>query len=102
MHPLDDADGEPGDRSGGMNTAKVISARRGEVPNSGRDALSIITDEPYLVCGEVGTSTGIYVDPACPEPEAGDPVSWHGGTVWLSVVRWKRFDYEFNPMAGLH
>ena len=43
----------------GANTAKVISAGKGEVPNSGRDALSIITDRPYLVGGEEGTMTGI-------------------------------------------
>lgn len=73
MHPLDDADGEPGDRSGGMNTAKVISARKGEVPNSGRDALSIITDEPYLVCGEVGTSTGILCRSRLPGARGGRP-----------------------------
>lgn len=85
-----------------MNAAKVISAGKGEVPNSGRDALIIVTDKPYLVGGEVGTSTGIYVDPACPEPAPGDPVSWKGGSAWVNGARWRRLDYEFNPAAPLH
>lgn len=85
-----------------MNTAKVISAGRVSIPNSGRDALSILTNKPYLVGGEVGPMTGIYVDPACPEPKPGDPISWQGGSAWVNGVRWKKLDYEFNPMAGLH
>lgn len=85
-----------------MKAAKVISAGRVSIPNSGRDALSIITDLPYLIGGEVGTSTGIYVDPACPAPKPGDPVSWQGGSAWVNGTRWRRFDYEFNPAAPLH
>ena len=84
-----------------MKTAKVISAGRVSIPTSGRDVLSIITNEPYLVGGEVGTSTGIYVDPACPDPKPGDTVSWKGGSAWINGVRWHRLDYEFNPSAPL-
>ena len=85
-----------------MKTAKVISAGRVTIPNSGRDAMSVITDLPYLVGGEVGTMTGIYVDPACPEPKTGDAVSWKGGSAWVNGARWKRLDYEFNPAEPLH
>jgi hypothetical protein len=85
-----------------MKVAKVVSAGRDTIPASGRDALRIITDRPYLVGGEVGTETGIYVDPACPVPKPGDPVSWKGGSAWVNGVRWRRFDLEFNPAAPLH
>lgn len=85
-----------------MKSASVVSAGRVSMPDTDRDALQILTDKPYLVGGEVGTMTGIYVDPTCPEPKPGDPVSWQGGSAWVNGVRWKRYDYEFNPMAGLH
>ena len=85
-----------------MKSAKVISAGRVSIPSTGRDALSIITDLPYLVGGEVGVATGIYVDPSCPEPETGDPVSWKGGTAWVNGWTGRRYDYEFNPATPLH
>lgn len=85
-----------------MKAARVISAGRVTVPASGRDAVEIITDLPYAIGGAVGPSTGIYVDPACPEPKPGDPVAWQGGSAWVNCVRWHRYDLEFNPDDPLH
>jgi hypothetical protein len=46
--------------------------------------------------------TGIYVDPVCPGPKTGDPVSWDGGSAWVGGVRYRRLGYEFNPDAPLN
>jgi hypothetical protein len=84
-----------------VKSAHVLGAGRVSIPESGRDALQIITDHPWEVAGERGPETGLYVDPAAPAPVTGDPVTWDGRWVWLAGERWRKMEYEFDPNKAL-
>lgn len=80
-----------------MNTAKVVSTGRVSIPESGREALQIITDKPWTVGGQIGPWTGIYVPPDTPPPATGDVVSWGTSVVWICGAMVRKLDYDFNP-----
>lgn len=74
-----------------MQSATVIGSGLRSHPESGRQCLSLLVDQPFDSGGVKAWATRLWVEPSMPAPADGSTVEWDsrhvviGGKVWRKV-----------------
>jgi hypothetical protein len=84
-----------------VKRARILQSARVTIPESGRDAIRVITDLPWEVAGQRAPSTGIYLEPTAPEFAAGTLIEWGSHAAIVDGVAYRRIEQEFSPDAPL-